>query len=327
MIAAFHHQLMLCPPDALAEALEVLYCRVPEALRDHLVVEVLAEVACGELDLSGLWVARKRTGQIVGALLTQCLAGRAAAVWAPEVIPSWCRGKLAASLVAAVLADLKARGFQLAQAMLDESAPIHAGRDLRRGGMPRVTELLYLERDLTVLPLPVDEVDAQATCNELSSRRSIFEWHAFEPGLEEEFRSVLRATYLASLDMPELEGTRSLEDVIAGHRAAGRFAPDRWWLGRIPGKPDAAAVLLLADATGRDAWEVVYLGLTPGARGYGLGRVVLDHAIEQAQGHTPRLELAVDCRNTPATRLYQSMGFTIRDRRAVHLAILDRSAP
>ena len=153
-----------------------------------------------------------------------------------------------------------------------------------------------------------------------------FEWRPFEPALEAEFRSVLQATYVGSLDMPELEGARSLDDIMESHRAAGRFVAERWRLGRIPGKPEAASVLLMAEVPGRDVWEVVYLGLTPAARGQGLGRAVLQHASGAGTDATsPRLELAVDCRNTPATRLYHSTGFIARDRRAVHLAILGRT--
>ena len=132
----------------------------------------------------------------------------------------------------------------------------------------------------------------------------------------------MQATYTGSLDMPELEGTRGLEDILAGHQAAGLFVPERWRLGRIPGEPEAAAVLLLTQAPGRDAWEVIYLGLTPSARGRGLGRAVIRHALELARGQAPVLELAVDLRNTPAVRLYRDTGFTPRDRRAVHLAVL-----
>src|SRR5262249_6047685 len=101
-----------------------------------------------------------------------------------------------------------------------------------------------------------------------------------------------------------------------------RFAAERWQLGHIPGEPESAAVLLLAELPDRDAWEVVYLGLTPRARNRGLGRTVLRHALELARAHVPRLEPAVDLRNAPAVRLYQSAGFTIRDRRAVHLTLL-----
>src|SRR5207237_5469916 len=123
-------------------------------------------------------------------------------------------------------------------------------------------------------------------------------------------------------DMPELEGIRSLDDILAGHRAAGRFVADRWRAGRRPGEPEAAAVLLLSEIPDRDAWEVAYLGLTPAARGRGLGRAVLAQALALARSHAARLELAVDSRNDPANRLYQAAGFTSFDRRAVHLATL-----
>jgi mycothiol synthase len=324
-MAGFGPQITTCPPEGRGAALEVLYRRVPDALRYRLIIEVLDEANRGEIDLSGLWVARERTGRIVGALLTQPLAGKAAAVWAPEVMPSWRRPSLAAGLIQAALADLKARGFRLAQAVLDESAGLRSARDLKRGGMPRVTELLYLERD-TSLPLTMggsrfarrERADALGgNCKSAS-----FEWWPFEPALESEFRTVLHATYAGSLDMPELEGARSLDDILESHRAAGRFIAERWRLGRIPGKPEEASVLLMAEMPGRDVWEVIYLGLTPPARGQGLGRDVLQHAIELARSHVSRLELAVDCRNIPAARLYQSTGFIARDRRTVHLAIL-----
>ncbi len=282
-------------------------------------------------------------------MLTQPLAGKAAAVWAPEVKTVWRRSTLAAALVEAVLSDLTARGFRLAQAVLDESAGPQAGRDLTRGGMPRVTELLYMERDTTA-PLPPAEPPVGRGAVDLAESRISagrgavdpapgrtaglppqfepgpgFDWRPFDLVTEEEFRAVLQATYEGSLDMPELDGARGLDDILEGHRAAGLFLPERWQLGRIPGEPDAAAVLLMAEVPARDAWEVIYLGLTPAARGRGLGRAVLRHALDLARAHTPRLELAVDLRNAPAVRLYRATGFTIRDRRTVHLAILGPS--
>jgi mycothiol synthase len=325
-VAGFAPQIVLCPPEARVAALQILYQRVPEALRDRLIMEVQAEAMRGDIDLSGLWIARERAGRIIGALLTQPLAGKAAAVWAPEVNPSWRRGALAASLIQSALVDLTNRGFRLAQAVLDESAGHKAARDLARGGMPRVTELLYLDRDTALPLLRSYERGLQRRSPEEPFTQS-FEWQPFEPARPAEFRSVLEATYAGSLDMPELEGTRSLDDIMESHRAAGRFNAERWQLGYVAGRPEAASVLLLAEMPNRDAWEVVYLGLTPAARGCGLGRRVLERALELAQAHVPRLELAVDCRNVPATRLYQSAGFMTRDRRAVHLAILSQSTP
>jgi ribosomal protein S18 acetylase RimI-like enzyme len=202
--------------------------------------------------------------------------------------------------------------------------------------MPRVTELVYLERD-TATPLSAacrgegrgSPDPAHGRTKGLRAQPDLlpaFEWRPFVPAIEAEFRAVLQATYAGSMDMPELEGTRGLDDILAAHRAAGLFVAERWRLGRIPGEPEAAAVLLLAELPGRDAWEVIYLGLTPAARGRGLGRAVLHHALELARDAVPRLELAADLRNAPAIRLYHAAGFTVRDRRAVHLAILDRAA-
>jgi mycothiol synthase len=318
----FGAHVMPCPVEARPAALEVLYRRMPSALRGHLIAEVLEDARRGELDLSGLWVARIRSGRIVGAMMTQALAGKTAAVWPPEVGPSWRRAALAAALVESALDDLAARGYRLAQAALDESAGPHAARDLARGGMPRVTELLYLERE-TSAPLPPLEGPPRGPKGDSpASPAPDFDWRPFDASIEAEFHRVLQATYEGSLDMPELEGTRGLEDILAGHQASGLFVPDRWRLGTIPGEPEAAAVVLLAEAPGRDAWEDVYLGLTPAARGRGLGRAAIRHALDLARGQAPIIELVVDLRNTPAVRLYRSTGFTPRDHRSVHLAIL-----
>jgi mycothiol synthase len=325
-MADFTPRVMLCRPEKRQAALEVLYCRIPEALRYDLIAEVLHEANRGELDLSGLWIVEARAGKIVGALLTQELSGKTVAVWAPEVEPCWHRARLAASLVQIALADLKMRGFRLAQAVLDESASSHAGADLNRGGMPRVTELLYLERD-TTLPLN-PHCGSIMRCRWADEHAAVspFRWCSFEPAVEFEFHRALQATYVGSLDMPELDRARALNDIMAGHRTARNFVAERWQLGYIPERTEAAAVLLMSEAAHRDSWEVVYLGLTPEARGQHLGRAVVAHAIKLAQSHVGRIELAVDCRNTPAVRLYESTGFIPCNRRAVHLAILDDTA-
>ena len=134
-----------------------------------------------------------------------------------------------------------------------------------------VTELVYLERS-TKIPLP--RASDSSTVN--------LSWRTFDLAQEAEFYELLQSTYKSSLDMPELEGMRSLDDIMAGHRATGQFMPEMWQLGQVPGEAEAAAVLLLAEIPQRDAWEIVYLGLTPAARGRGLGRAVLAHALQLA---------------------------------------------
>lgn len=332
-MAHFGLQIVKCPPATIGEALDLLYRKVPSALRDRLIVQMLGEAERGEIDLSGLWVAKKRGGRIAGAMLTQSLAGKAAAVWPPEVRSRWHRNDLAAEMVQEVVANLRASGFKLVQALLDESADAQAGRDLENGGLRRVTELLHLERE-TATPLQFagpppnpDNAIAQQPISDTGSTPAIsssarFLWRPFDPSLEPEFRSVLQASYTGSLDMPELEGARSLDDLMEGYRSAHSFTADRWQLGQVPGDPEASAVLLLAESPGRKVWEVVYLGLTPPARGRRLGRAVLEHALDLARAHVPWLELAVDVRNNPALRLYDSAGFLARERRTIYLAVL-----
>ncbi|MBX6314034.1 MAG: GNAT family N-acetyltransferase [Isosphaeraceae bacterium] len=301
-------EILPCPPEARAAALDLLYRRADEPLRGHLVAAARDAAQRGGLDLSGLWIARRR-GRVAGALLTQVLAGRTAAVWPPEVEPSWQRAAMAQALLRAALEDLRTRGARIAQALLDPSSPRHAAADLTRAGMPRVTHLIYLRRE-TSPPLP------------LPTSVPRLHWRSYSPETDAEFRAILQATYHDSLDMPELEGVRSLDDILAGHRAGGRFDPGRWWIGRIPEEPDAAAIVLLSASHNRAAWEVAYLGLTPPARGRGLGRATLAYALDLARPHTPRLELAVDARNRPAEQLYRSAGFLPFDRRAVYLKVL-----
>jgi mycothiol synthase len=330
-MARFGLQITKCPVEVKGEALDLLYRKVPAALRDGLIVQMLGEEERGEIDLSGLWVAQKRSGRIAGAMLTQALAGKAAAVWAPEVRTTWHRGHLAAAMVKAVVADFAAGGFKLVQAVLDEATDPQAGKDLEKGGLLRITELLYLERE-TATPLEsallsTDREKAIGHGGVTGSSGSVcspdgFTWRSFDETIETEFRAVLQATYSGSLDMPELEGARSLDDFLEGYRSARTFTAERWRLGHVLGDPEASAVLLLAESPGRNVWEVSYLGLTPAARGRRLGRAVLEHALELARAHVPWLELAVDVRNKPALGLYYSAGFVARERRTIHLAVL-----
>jgi mycothiol synthase len=307
------HEVLPCPVGDREEALGLLYRRMPWSVRLPLVAQSRAEAARGRLDLSGLWIGR-RQGRIVGAILSQRLAGQAAAVWAPEVLPGWGRSALAAELVRAVVESLKRSGARIIQALLDELAPARAGADLERGGLPRVTELAYMTRE-TAAPI------------RLLGCPPAFSWRCYGPRTEAEFRAVLQASCAGSLDMPELEGVRTLDDVLATHAATGRFDPSRWLIGRLSGEPDASAILLLGESSERDAWEVAYLGLTPSARSRGLGRVALAHALDLARPHTPRLDLAVDVRNLPAARLYRATGFQTYDRRTVHLKVIDEPPP
>ncbi|WP_161602406.1 GNAT family N-acetyltransferase [Tautonia marina] len=302
----------LCPPEEKAEALAVLYHRLSATTRANMIVELLRQESRGHLDLSGLWIAARKR-RIVGAMLTQVLAGRAIAIWPPVIVRAWGAASLASCMVREALRVSEARGIRLAQALVDDSQPKQTGLDLTRGGLPYVTDLLYLGRP-TANPLPVPP--------EIPN----LEWQGYRPDRHDDFARMLERSYKGSLDMPELAGLRSLDDVMQGHRARGSFDPERWRLGFLPGQSEPVAVLLLL-AGSESTWEVSYLGLAPEARGRGLGRRVLAHALDLTRPHAHRLELAVDVRNLPADRLYQRCGFHAFERRKVHLVVLGQPEP
>ena len=316
-------EMVRCPAGDQAEALEVFCWRLSSRQRTEMANRLQNEAKQGDLDLSHIWVARK-SGLIVGVVLAQVYVGRTAAVWPPEVSPErlaggliWksARNRVAAGLVRHAVGELGHAGIRVVQALLEWPVKAQQAADLKRGGMPHVTDLIYLSRPSADSGTPTRLATAALA------------WDTYRPETDAEFRRVLEATYQASLDMPELVGTRSLDDILASHRATGHFAAKLWQIGHVPGEPGAAAVLLMLDRPDRDAIEVAYLGLTPDARGRGLGRSTVQHAIEVARPLRSRVELAVDSRNTPARRLYLKTEFQPYESRSVHLAVFRDQSP
>ncbi len=130
----------------------------------------------------------------------------------------------------------------------------------------------------------------------------------------------LQRTYEGTLDCPEVNGARTIDEVIAGHQAQGRFDPDRWWLALRDGQP--VGVMLLSELAESNDWEVAYMGLVPEARRQGLGRQLLLQALHAARAAGVRsVTLSVDGRNHPAWQLYVGTGFVPYDRREVYLAV------
>jgi ribosomal protein S18 acetylase RimI-like enzyme len=118
----------------------------------------------------------------------------------------------------------------------------------------------------------------------------------------------LEATYTDTLDCPELCGLRHTRDVITSHMATGEFDPKRWWIIRRSGAPEGCC--LLNHCPANRAVELVYLGISPNLRGRRLARRLLIHALTRVDAPDAReITCAVDTRNTPAVKLYHSMGF------------------
>ncbi len=152
------------------------------------------------------------------------------------------------------------------------------------------------------------------TPRQMSPLPSPYQWLTYEPPHHDLFKQTINQTYQDSLDCPELNQLRNMDDVIDSHKAAGQFAP-RWWKILLH-NDEPAAVLLLNPLKSSDVLELTYMGLLPEFRGRGLSRMVLEEALHCIPLSNRRnLTLAVDCRNKPACQLYLNFGFEVIFRR------------
>ena len=187
---------------------------------------------------------------------------------------------------------------QVAQALptINDEEEIQA---LAEAGFTRVGNLTCLRRESG----PIE--DAPLVLPEGYSLRR------FEsmPRAEELLLSALERSYEETLDCPELCGLRDSRDILESHRATGKFDGRLWWL--LMKGEEAHGCVLISPIPDERRYDLVYIGLAITARGRGLARKILVHAMREAESiHGDwALTCAVDDRNIAAGRLYESLGF------------------
>ena len=121
------------------------------------------------------------------------------------------------------------------------------------------------------------------------------------------FSTAIQQSYAQSLDCPGLSGMRHMEDVLAGHKAAGEFDPQSWFV--LLDHDIPVGVVFLNPLPANQTLELVYLGVIPAARKKGVGQFLFRHALATAAlSAFPRLSFAVDSGNGPALNLYYRHG-------------------
>lgn len=286
-------------------AFQLLFRHLGSAERDTRIANGLRLAATGELTPDGIVVVHGAAG-LVGAVVCVPLAGAGGLVWPPGVVEQPGRAEIEDQLVQVGLSWLRGRGIKVAQALL---APAEASRaeSLQRNGFRYTTRLQYLRHDLDKLS------NTAATIG--------FTVQNYHPSLAAVFHETLLRTYEDTLDCPELNGARTVEEIVAGHQAQGEFDPGRWWLARLGDQP--VGVLLATKMFDSLAWDLSYVGVVPQARRRGLARALTQLALAQARkAGASQLNVAVDVRNQPARHLYASLGFSATEQRDVYLALL-----
>ncbi len=296
-------------PDEWAEAFRLAFQHLSPAARDSRVVSAMHLLESGQLDPAGVLVARD--GDLAGALVCQPVAGAGALVWPPQVRDGAAREPVEDGLLREGSAWLRQRGARLGQALLAPTEA-HLAPALERNGFPHVTTLWYLRHNLN-LPLAFLRRPPRLTFIPY-------------PDDSERFRHTMLRTYDATLDCPEVNGVRSMDEVLAGHRAQGVHDPRRWWLATDGAEP--VGVLLLTETPDLEAWDVAYVGVVPEARRRGWGRELMHRALCAAHASDAhQLVLSVDGRNKPAWKLYVDLGFEAYDVREVYLAVWRAGTP
>ena len=99
------------------------------------------------------------------------------------------------------------------------------------------------------------------------------------------------------------------------HRIARLLQGDDTVVLLVGNNPDGLAVLRFRDAiwsSGRECY-LAELYVTPARRGHGLGRALMNAALQEARDRdADTMEIAVDEPDLAARRLYESLGFTTR---------------
>ncbi len=288
-----------------AAAVRLIFRHLEPPERDEREATALFLLQRGELNAEGLFVLREGA-DLAGAIACQSVPGASGLVWPPGVPDGPERPAREDALVRHGLAWLRQRGARVVQTLL---APEEEGlaAPLLRNGFRRVTDLWYMRHERGT---PLGRLDTPARLT----------FRTFDEAAPSLFQQTLLRTYEDTLDCPEVNGLRTIDEVLAGHRAQGTYDPERWWLALEGDRP--VGVLIATELPESGDWDVAYMGVVPGARRRGFGREVLLHALAEARAaDAPRVLLSVDARNRPAWHLYRAVGFEPFDRRGVFLAL------
>lgn len=289
-------------PDELAEAFGLVFLHVPAKERRGRIDHALALVRRGELDASGVFVVRAAAG-VSAAMICLLVAGASGLLWPPQVRAGETESAALQDLLLRTGVDwLRSRGAKLVQSLLaaDETA---LAEPLLRGGFRHITGLWYMRH-----PLRAD----------VAGQRPDLLLRDFTQVDSASFQATLLRTYDDTLDCPEVNGVRQIDEILDGHRSQGQHDPHLWWLAFEGEAP--VGVLLLAPVPDNASIDLSYLGIVPEARGRGIGRELTAQAIRRARvAGAVQLTLAVDIRNRPAWNLYRSLCFEPFEQREVYL--------
>jgi mycothiol synthase len=250
-------------------------------------------------------VVATEESKLLGAILARAGEGSVGWIWPPtlttEVLQEPRRMDLSQELLRGAIGHLTDLKVRLIHALLD---PGDAALALfEECGFRAIAEIIQMER-------AIDPTNANEPL------RGRLEMRRATAAAESEFERVVEGTYIDSLDCPELDGIRTVSEVLEGYRGVDESREVRWFVARAHG--EAIGCLLLERVAGCGVCSLQYMGVLPRWRGRGFGRELVGWALrEAAQWGMEVIHLAVDTRNAPARALYVEFGFREARRKSV----------
>ena len=167
-------------------------------------------------------------------LISTCAAlespGAAALVYVSDPNDSELKTRAVQAALEALKAAAGERSLKLLEILQDPNG-VDLAPTLKDAGFRYLTRLLYLRRYTHRSDPPLGETPGLT-------------WVSYTPQVVALFCQALEASYVQSLDCPELTGLRPTTDVLAGHQACGIFDPSLWWVAKQGDRP--VGVLLQA---------------------------------------------------------------------------------
>ncbi len=285
------------------------------------------------MSLDGLWASYQEQVPVSATLIIPT-AGRAAVVFVSPII-THRSVQDTADLLKTAIRDQDPGLLGLIQSLLDPTQR-HERDALLNAGFTRLASLVYMRCSCPprAVASPVDGSEGNSGCTpgDSSAHGGVIELEGtpltaltWQDDRFDMFAEAISASYLDTLDCPGLVGLRRIEDIIAGHKAVGRFDPDLWSAFYLGDQP--VGVLLLNPMTDRPELELVYLGIAPPFRCQGLATRLMRYAASLAAGRDyTGIHLAVDEQNTPAMKLYRGLSYRATGRKVAMIYTLPQSA-
>lgn len=311
-----------CPTALVVPALELLYQDFDIDQRQARVQELLSRALAGRLSFENLMIAHsgdRQNPQLCGVVFAAIQPGQIALLEQPAADSQHGptgpqREALLDQLLQALALRLDQQGILFAQA-LRHPVEVAAGQRLDRNGFHSQGDMLWLSRTLDDLPL-----DLPAQTSSAANAAQPLQLVRYLPILHDRFAALVEETYQGSLDCPQLAAVRTGHQALQAHLAVGTGEPHLWRLYALGGRD--VAVLLLAVQPDPLIWEIVYVGVTPTARGQGVARRAIFAALLEARAAgREQVDLATLDANVYANEIYRSLGFKETNRLTVHLRL------